>query len=154
MLKIWIHLKLEYVYRYDGGDCNCTVQIGQKEMIQIGNLGAYQFWQRIFKDRHRLERLKHLLKIDEMTATTVEKLGRDGFFFLGESFPFNEEGFGQMSNTVTLLESQRWHQSPSRVYLHCNRLLTFSLASMLPDFKNICTMSMRTMRGGFQGLHS
>ncbi|KAJ6334485.1 hypothetical protein OIU78_011380 [Salix suchowensis] len=60
-----------YAYRYYGGDCNYTVQIGQKEMILIGNLGAYQFWQRIFKDKHRLQRLKHLLKIDEMKATTV-----------------------------------------------------------------------------------
>ncbi|KAG5251837.1 DExH-box ATP-dependent RNA helicase [Salix suchowensis] len=65
------HLYTVYAYRYYGGDCNYTVQIGQKEMILIGNLGAYQFWQRIFKDKHRLQRLKHLLKIDEMKATTV-----------------------------------------------------------------------------------
>ncbi|KAB5515886.1 hypothetical protein DKX38_026534 [Salix brachista] len=61
----------EYVYQYYGGDCNYTFQIGRKEMILIGNLGAYQFWQHIFKDKHRLERLKHLLKIDEIKATTV-----------------------------------------------------------------------------------
>uniref|UniRef100_A0A6N2NES8 Uncharacterized protein n=1 Tax=Salix viminalis TaxID=40686 RepID=A0A6N2NES8_SALVM len=65
------HLYTVYAYRYYGGDCNYTVQIGQKEMILIGNLGAYQFWQRIFMDKHRLQRLKHLLKIDEMKATTV-----------------------------------------------------------------------------------
>jgi len=35
--------RTEYVYRYYVGDCNYTVQIGQKEMIKIGNLGAYQF---------------------------------------------------------------------------------------------------------------
>lgn len=65
------HLYTEYAYRYYGGDCDYTVQIGRKEMILIGNLGAYQFWQHIFKDKHRLERLKHLLKIDEMKDTTV-----------------------------------------------------------------------------------
>ncbi|CAK7348308.1 unnamed protein product [Dovyalis caffra] len=65
------NLYTEYVYRYYGGDCDYTVQIGRKEMILIGNLCAYQFWQRIFKDKHRLEHLKRLLKIDEMKATTV-----------------------------------------------------------------------------------
>jgi hypothetical protein len=50
----------EYAYRYYGGDCDYTVQIGRKEMILIGNLGAYQFWQRIFKVK--LVASSHLLK--------------------------------------------------------------------------------------------
>ena len=50
----------EYVYQYYGGDCNYTFQIGRKEMILIGNLGAYQFWQHIFKVK--LVASSHLLK--------------------------------------------------------------------------------------------
>jgi HrpA-like RNA helicase len=50
----------EYAYRYYGGDCDYTVQIGRKEMILIGNLGAYQFWQHIFKVK--LVASSHLLK--------------------------------------------------------------------------------------------
>ncbi|XP_050236664.1 DExH-box ATP-dependent RNA helicase DExH8 isoform X2 [Mercurialis annua] len=65
------HLFAEYTYRYFGGDCNNVVQIGRKEMILMGNLCAYQFWQRVFKDKHRLEHLKHLSKFDEMKAVTL-----------------------------------------------------------------------------------
>ena len=32
----------------------------------------------------------------------VEKLGRESFFFLSESFPFDESSFGKLSDTVTL----------------------------------------------------
>ncbi|OAY61817.1 DExH-box ATP-dependent RNA helicase DExH8 [Manihot esculenta] len=64
------HLFTEYTFRYFGGDCNNIVKIGRKEMVLIGNLCAYQFWQRVFKDKHRLEHLKRLSKFDEMKAVT------------------------------------------------------------------------------------
>ncbi|KAI9400169.1 hypothetical protein POPTR_002G204750v4 [Populus trichocarpa] len=109
--------RTEYVYRYYVGDCNYTVQIGQKEMILIGNLGAYQFWQRIFK---------------------VEKLGRDGFFS-------SESLFHSMKKALVRCQIQSHYWKANNMYLHCSRLLTFSLATMLPDFKNICTMSLGNM---------
>ncbi|KAF2315016.1 hypothetical protein GH714_037571 [Hevea brasiliensis] len=62
------------VYRvhicYFGGDCNNIVKLGRKEMVLIGNLCAYQFWQRVFKDKHRLEHLKRLSRFDEMKTVT------------------------------------------------------------------------------------
>ncbi|XP_015577233.2 DExH-box ATP-dependent RNA helicase DExH8 [Ricinus communis] len=64
------HLFAEYAYHYYGGDCNNMVRIGRKEMILMGNLCAYKFWQRVFKDRHRLEHLKRLSTFDEMKAVT------------------------------------------------------------------------------------
>ncbi|XP_065861357.1 DExH-box ATP-dependent RNA helicase DExH8 [Euphorbia lathyris] len=64
------HLFAEYTYHYFGGDCDNVVQIGKREMILIGNLCAYQFWQRVFKDKHRLEHLKQLSNFNEMNAVT------------------------------------------------------------------------------------
>ncbi|XP_020538355.1 DExH-box ATP-dependent RNA helicase DExH8 isoform X2 [Jatropha curcas] len=60
----------QYACRYFGGDCNNIVKIGRKEMILIGNLNAYQFWQRVFKDKHRLEHLKGLSTFSEMKAAS------------------------------------------------------------------------------------
>ncbi|KAF2315428.1 hypothetical protein GH714_039204 [Hevea brasiliensis] len=64
------HLFTEYTFRYFGGDCNNIVKLGQKEMVLIGNLCAYQFWQRVFKDKPRLEHLKRLSRFDEMKTLT------------------------------------------------------------------------------------
>ncbi|CAN0889017.1 DExH-box ATP-dependent RNA helicase DExH8 [Linum grandiflorum] len=54
------HLYTEYACNHYGGYCNNTVKLGKKEMLFLGNLNAYQFWQRVFKDKQRIERLKHI----------------------------------------------------------------------------------------------
>ncbi|KAI3932389.1 hypothetical protein MKW92_043921 [Papaver armeniacum] len=61
----------EYIASYFGGDDESSVLTGKKEIISMGNLCAYQFWQRAFKDKHRVERLKHLLKFDEPITTEM-----------------------------------------------------------------------------------
>ncbi|RZC94123.1 hypothetical protein C5167_016818 [Papaver somniferum] len=61
----------EYIASYFGGDDESSVLTGKKEIISMGNLCAYQFWQRAFKDKHRVERLKHLLKFDEPNTTEI-----------------------------------------------------------------------------------
>lgn len=55
----------EYTDSYFNGDSKITGLTGRKEVTLMGNLRAFQFWQRTFKDKHRLERLKQLLKLDE-----------------------------------------------------------------------------------------
>ncbi|KAF5744138.1 hypothetical protein HS088_TW08G00734 [Tripterygium wilfordii] len=64
------HLFAEYTNCYFSGDCDKTVQIGRREALSMANLCAYEFWQRVFKDKHRLEHLKQLLKVDEVRAAT------------------------------------------------------------------------------------
>ncbi|XP_008235089.1 PREDICTED: DExH-box ATP-dependent RNA helicase DExH8 [Prunus mume] len=59
----------EYADSYFCGDDGNTGLNGRKEMVFIANLCAFQFWQRVFKDNHRVEHLKQLLKFDEMKAT-------------------------------------------------------------------------------------
>ncbi|KAL6626494.1 hypothetical protein ACP70R_030220 [Stipagrostis hirtigluma subsp. patula] len=49
-----------------------SVQIGKKEATTIGNLCAFQFWERMFKDKHRLEYLKNV-------ANTLEPNESDTF---------------------------------------------------------------------------
>lgn len=44
---------------------NGGVQIGKKEATTMGNLCAFQFWERVFKDKHRLEYLKDVAKTQE-----------------------------------------------------------------------------------------
>ncbi|KAJ4850578.1 hypothetical protein Tsubulata_017179 [Turnera subulata] len=65
------HKYTEFACRYYGGDCNTTVKIGRKEMVLVGNLCAYQFWQRVFKDNHQLEHLKQVLNFGEENGTTL-----------------------------------------------------------------------------------
>jgi hypothetical protein len=52
-------LFLEYVDHYFGG--SKTISGGRREMVLMANFCAFQFWQRVFKDKHRLENLKQLL---------------------------------------------------------------------------------------------
>ncbi|OVA00221.1 zinc finger protein [Macleaya cordata] len=66
------HLFAEYIGSYFEGNNEGGGVTGRKEVISMGNLCAYQFWQRVFKDKHRLERLKKLLKFNE--PDTAEKL--------------------------------------------------------------------------------
>ncbi|TVU22437.1 hypothetical protein EJB05_32131 [Eragrostis curvula] len=46
-----------------------SVQIGKKEATTIGNLCAFQFWERAFKDKHRLEYLKEVVNTLEPKET-------------------------------------------------------------------------------------
>lgn len=59
----------EYTCCYFGGDGNNRILTGRKEMVIMGNLCAFQFWQHVFKDKQRLDHLKQLLKFDEMKVT-------------------------------------------------------------------------------------
>ncbi|KAF3557512.1 hypothetical protein F2Q69_00010241 [Brassica cretica] len=52
---------LEYVDHYFCGESSKTISGGRREMVLMANLCAFQFWQRLFKDKHRLESLKQLL---------------------------------------------------------------------------------------------
>ncbi|KAL3827824.1 hypothetical protein ACJIZ3_016626 [Penstemon smallii] len=54
---------------YSGNSKNIT--LGRKEVLYIGNFCAFQFWQRAFKDKWRLERLKNFIKLDEKEDTTI-----------------------------------------------------------------------------------
>lgn len=61
----------KYVDNYFRTESSNTLQIGKKETILMGNLCAFHFWQRVFKDKHRLERLKQIVKVDEFNAPQV-----------------------------------------------------------------------------------
>ncbi|XP_010518482.1 PREDICTED: DExH-box ATP-dependent RNA helicase DExH8-like [Camelina sativa] len=50
---------LEYVDHYFGG--SKTISGGRREVVLMANFCAFQFWQRVFKDKHRLGNLKQLL---------------------------------------------------------------------------------------------
>ncbi|KAL0641151.1 hypothetical protein Bca4012_102947 [Brassica carinata] len=52
---------LEYVDHYFCGESSKTISGGRREVVLMANLCAFQFWQRVFKDKHRLESLKQLL---------------------------------------------------------------------------------------------
>ncbi|CAK9175327.1 unnamed protein product [Ilex paraguariensis] len=59
----------EYTDSYYSGDSTTTGLTGRKELLFMGNFCAYHFWQRVFKDKHRLERLKLLFKFEGMKDT-------------------------------------------------------------------------------------
>ncbi|GAV66945.1 DEAD domain-containing protein/Helicase_C domain-containing protein [Cephalotus follicularis] len=65
------HLFAEYTDSYFGGDGNNSVLTGRKEVVLMANLCALQFWQRVFKDKHRVEHLKQLLRFEEMKSMTL-----------------------------------------------------------------------------------
>ncbi|KAJ7977567.1 putative ATP-dependent RNA helicase [Quillaja saponaria] len=69
------YLFTKYIEAYFGGDGKNRVLNGRKEEVFMGNLCAFQFWQRVFRDKHRVEYLKQILKIDgpkdEMKATSI-----------------------------------------------------------------------------------
>lgn len=58
-------LATKYVDNYFEVDPDIALQAGKKETVIIGNLCAFQFWQHVFKDKHRLERLKEIIKGNE-----------------------------------------------------------------------------------------
>ncbi|XP_042518041.1 DExH-box ATP-dependent RNA helicase DExH8 [Macadamia integrifolia] len=53
-----------YVDNYFDGNSENLV-LGKKEVVLMGNLCAFEFWQRVFKDKHRLLRVKQLINSDE-----------------------------------------------------------------------------------------
>lgn len=61
----------EYLSHYFSGDSNNKILTGRKEVQFMGNLCAFQFWQRVFKDKLRLDRLKQRLGVDEMRTPTL-----------------------------------------------------------------------------------
>ncbi|KAJ9547681.1 hypothetical protein OSB04_020224 [Centaurea solstitialis] len=64
----------KYTNNYYNEDSKISGLMGRKEVIFMANFCAYQFWQRTFQDKLRLERLKHLLKYDETTDTQIVSL--------------------------------------------------------------------------------
>ncbi|KAG6606962.1 DExH-box ATP-dependent RNA helicase DExH8, partial [Cucurbita argyrosperma subsp. sororia] len=64
------NLYAEYIKSYFDGESIDTIPLGFKEMALIGNLHAFQFWERVYKDKIRVEYLNKLVKSDEIQATT------------------------------------------------------------------------------------
>lgn len=64
-------LSAEYTDCYYDVDVNNPALAGRKELLCMGNFCAYQFWQRVFKDHIRLERIKQLLDANQMKAPLV-----------------------------------------------------------------------------------
>ncbi|XP_075524079.1 DExH-box ATP-dependent RNA helicase DExH8 isoform X1 [Primulina tabacum] len=64
------HRFLEYTCNYYNGD-NKNIGLGKKEALCMGNLCAYEFWQRVFKDKCRLDQVKNIWKIDEVEDKTI-----------------------------------------------------------------------------------
>ncbi|XP_019188715.1 PREDICTED: DExH-box ATP-dependent RNA helicase DExH8 [Ipomoea nil] len=69
-------LFMELIDNYFTGNSKSTGLTGRKEVICMGNLCAFQFWQCVFKDKYRLERLPLLLKHDitDETQTLLPKI--------------------------------------------------------------------------------
>ncbi|GMN37996.1 hypothetical protein TIFTF001_007280 [Ficus carica] len=64
-------LGTEYTDCYFREDNSNTGLNGRREIQLMGNICAFQFWQRVFKDKHRVEHLKQLLMLDEMNASNL-----------------------------------------------------------------------------------
>ncbi|KAL6564190.1 hypothetical protein OROMI_015640 [Orobanche minor] len=62
---------MEYTDSYYDGNSKNT-GLGKKEVLYMANFCAFQFWQRAFKDKCRLERLKNIFKLDEVEATRTQ----------------------------------------------------------------------------------
>ncbi|KAK4717475.1 hypothetical protein R3W88_015813 [Solanum pinnatisectum] len=59
------NLFMKYIDDFFSGDSSTTGLSGRKEVICMANACAFQFWQRAFKDKHRLEHLRQLFKLDD-----------------------------------------------------------------------------------------
>lgn len=57
-------LFMKYIDDFFSGDSRTTGLSGRKEVICMANSCAFQFWQRALKDKHRLEHLRQLFKLD------------------------------------------------------------------------------------------
>lgn len=62
----------KYTDNYYSRDNKNTVLNGRKEVVSMANLCAFQFWQRIYKDKLRLKRLKQHLNFDETKVSEEE----------------------------------------------------------------------------------
>ncbi|GMH20442.1 hypothetical protein Nepgr_022283 [Nepenthes gracilis] len=73
----------EYTDSYYVADGDNAFLTGKKEVAFMANLCAYQFWQRVFKDKIRLEDLKCLLDVDGAKAsqTLLPKTEEEWCFF-------------------------------------------------------------------------
>ncbi|KAK4750367.1 hypothetical protein SAY87_027816 [Trapa incisa] len=68
------HLFMDYMECYFNSDLDSDKAIDQKGMVLIGNLCAFKFWQRVFKDKLRLQHLKEVLKCDGKGVTEEDML--------------------------------------------------------------------------------
>ncbi|XP_042414315.1 zinc finger CCCH domain-containing protein 4-like [Zingiber officinale] len=69
LLTIFLSSFPKYIDNFfDGSSCK---PIAKKEASLMANLCAFQFWERVFKDKHRLERLKHVVNVDESSYSEV-----------------------------------------------------------------------------------
>ncbi|KAL0928671.1 hypothetical protein M5K25_000581 [Dendrobium thyrsiflorum] len=73
----------QYVNNYFGGKNSAFLLNGKKELLFVANLCAYQFWQRVFKDKLRLERLKQVVKVNDLktSGTLITKLEEEWCLF-------------------------------------------------------------------------
>ncbi|KAI0530916.1 hypothetical protein KFK09_000464 [Dendrobium nobile] len=73
----------QYVNSYFGGKNSAFLLNGKKELLFMANLCAYQFWQRVFKDKLRLERLKQVVKVNDLksSGTLITKLEEEWCLF-------------------------------------------------------------------------
>ncbi|XP_021775397.1 DExH-box ATP-dependent RNA helicase DExH8-like [Chenopodium quinoa] len=62
---------MEYTDSYFAVNGENPSLAGRKEVVCMANLCAYQFWQRVCKDKQRLQRLKQLLNVEEIKAPHV-----------------------------------------------------------------------------------
>ena len=81
-------------------------------------------------------------------------MGRDSFFFLGESFPFDEASFGHMLNTATTRKPMMASKPVSYVFiLRPPADVQFdNYAAILQ--KHLHNVDVKPCVEGFQGLHS
>ncbi|KAL3648028.1 hypothetical protein CASFOL_008996 [Castilleja foliolosa] len=61
----------EYMDSYYDGNSTNNSGLGRKEVLYMANFCSFQFWQRAFKDKCRLERLKNIFKLDEAQDITT-----------------------------------------------------------------------------------
>lgn len=64
-------LLTEYTASYYSGDSTQTGLSGKKENALVGNFAAYQFWQHVYKDKHRFERLQELFLNDDVEKEKI-----------------------------------------------------------------------------------
>ncbi|XP_038905398.1 DExH-box ATP-dependent RNA helicase DExH8 isoform X2 [Benincasa hispida] len=64
------NLYADYIKSYFDGESIDTIQLGFKEMALLGNLHAFHFWERVYKDKIRVEYLNKLVNPNKMQNTT------------------------------------------------------------------------------------
>ncbi|XAR61337.1 RNA helicase [Bertholletia excelsa] len=61
----------EYTDCYYSGDNKDTAIVGKKEMIFMANLCAFQFWERFYRDKLRIEQLKQVLNFSGLKTASM-----------------------------------------------------------------------------------